>query len=92
MKTALMQRLAAGAAMSAVLAIGHPASADEPLEADSPGLTLGGVALPRVLHRRAWPATPASPPTSPSFHAQGRAPSSASRPPMTGSGTETEAR
>lgn len=47
MKTAtLLQWLAAGAAMSVVLTIGHPASADEAIEAGSSGL---GVALPRVL-------------------------------------------
>ena len=63
MKTTLI-RLAAGAAMSVVLAIGHPASADEPLEADS-SLTLRGVALPQgaelVRPWERWAASPADP-------------------------------
>ena len=46
MKTTLWQWLAAGAAMSVVLTMGHPASADELIEAGSSGL---GMAFPRVL-------------------------------------------
>ena len=51
MKTTLMQRMATGVTVSAVLAIGHPAAAAERAAATAePRLMVEGVALAGVLH------------------------------------------